>query len=211
MASITLRAELAQTALQTLAAGIGKDKTERHAFIVNQCAVIIALALCKAPPKGQGNPADHAKLAGTFAAAKMTNYAEHCAAFPQALKGRMRSVQDWAQAQDEGIKIAVAAFSGCAPKTYTAEQIKAREDKREAAKLERAKQDKADAKAAKELHAAELAQAEQHGRESVAVTESMVVDMVRAGSLSLSLILSGLGYDAAEVQAHPVGAVALAA
>lgn len=198
---------IGQTALQSLSAAIGNDKHAKHAFIVATVSTIIALALCKAPPKGFGNPADHTKLAETFAAAKMKNYAEHCAAFPQALKGRMRSIDAWEEAQEEGAIIVLAAFAGCAPKVYTAEQLTAREEKKAKAAKERAKNDKADAKAAKDLAKAELEAEYQRGYEAgrasmmadmPVVNAAMVADLIRSGAFRLEDIASAMGLEVVE-------------
>ncbi len=180
---------LQMTALQTLVAGLSRDKGARHQFVVNQTAQIVALALCTQPPKGVGDPADHAKLASTFRAAKLERYALHCAAIKAALSGAMRSVSEWEQAQQDAVTLVELAFGALAPKVRTkAEKTKAEEAK--AAKVEAAKVEAAKAvQAAKDMHAAELADAfakgEASGKAAPAMLDAQgVIDAIRAGAFT---------------------------
>lgn len=177
---------VALTTLQSLASGLSKDKHDKHAFIVSHVTLIIALALCKAPPKGLGNPADHAKLADTFAAAKLTSYAQHCAAFPQAFKEtRMRSVDAWDKAQELAADIVVTAFAGCAPRSYSAEELAAKAEKKLAAKAAKLAADKLAEREAKDeakeerqrIHSDGFAE----GRDSVVVTGTMIAELILSG------------------------------
>lgn len=180
------------SALGSLWTLIGGDKHAVHGAIVTYVGTILALAMCDVPPKGHGNPADHGKLAQVFEASKVgKKYAPYCAAFPQALKGRMRSLKTWGAdgeegtAVHEGLAIAMQAFADLAPKTYTDEQEAERAAKREAKKAERAKEEKAAAKEERALRAAELANEFAKGVASVnapVLTAQMVADMVRAGA-----------------------------
>lgn len=199
-----LSSSLRQTALQALSSAIGKDKTERHAFIVSQVSTIIALALCKAPPKGVGNPADHGKLVDVFTKAGMPRYAEHCAAFPQALKGRMRSLDSWEQAQEDGAAVAVAAFAGCAPRTVSPEAQAVKDAKRAAKKVEADKAAKLAERDAKDADKAARQEAFNEGAASVVITPTMVADLIKAGAFTLEAVADALGYDVAEVVAEPV-------
>jgi len=173
------------SAIETLKTGLSKDKADKHAFIVAQVATVIALALCKAPPKGYGNPADWKTLPDVFAGAGLKAYAEHCAAFPQYLKAQgQRSVAEWVDAYALAADAVVAAFTGCAPRTLTPEQLAERESKKAAKKAEKEKAEKAAAAELKAQHKADRAQAFEEGRASVVVTAQAVADMVTSGIFS---------------------------
>lgn len=184
--ALTARASVQGDAIGALWTLIGGDKAAIHAAIVGHVGTIIALALCKAPPKGIGNPADHAKLPELFEASKGgKRYAPYCAAFPQALKGRTRSIEAWEEAQERGAEIACAAFGELAPKTYTVEQMAEREAKRAEKKAEREKEAKKAEREAKALQREELAAEFARGAASVQapiLTAQMVADMIRAGA-----------------------------
>lgn len=173
------------TAIQTLKNGLSRDKHDRHAFIVAQVSTIIALALCKTPPKGHGNPADWKNLPETFKAAGLKAYSEHCAAFPQFLKETgQRSVNEWDTAYALATDATVTAFGPCAPRTLTAEESAKRAEKREAKKAEKAKAEKQAAADQRAQVKAERQQAYDEGRASVVVTAQAVADMVTSGVFS---------------------------
>lgn len=173
------------TAIQTLKNGLSRDKHDRHAFIVAQVSTILALALCKAPPRGHGNPADWKSLPETFKTAGLKNYGEHCAAFPQFLKETgQRSVDDWETAYSMATDVTVTAFGPCAPRTLTAEESAKRAEKREAKKTEKAKAEKQAAADQRAQVKAERQQAFDEGRASVVVTAQAVADMVAANLFS---------------------------
>lgn len=172
------------SALGTLNAGLSDSKADRHQFIVSQCAVIVALALCGAPPRGVGNPADHARLPDVFKAAKLDNYADACASVRQTLKGAMRSVPAWDEACSMGETIAETAFATLAPKVRTQEQQDASAAKKAAKKVETEKQAKLDAKAEKQARAEDLAHEYTRGQQSAVISGAMVADAIRAGAFT---------------------------
>lgn len=200
----SMSAVTAMSALQTLQAGIGKDKVQKHVFIVGQVATIVALALCHEAPKGMGNPADHAKLYATFNDAGLTNYAQHSNAVKVALKGRGRSCASWDAAYEEGMVIVLAAYAGCAPKEYTKAELKAREEKRATKKAEKAKADKAAAEAAAEAAKAARQAVYDEGRANAVITAQAVADLIRAGNFDAE----GLRAIAAALKAAPVDVAA---
>lgn len=200
------------TAIQTLQNGLSRDKHDRHAFIVAQVATIIALALCKTPPKGHGNPADWKNLPETFKAAGLKAYSEHCAAFPQFLKETgQRSVNEWDTAYAMATNATVTAFGPCAPRTLTAEESAKRTEKREAKKAEKAKAEKAQAEEHRAQVKAERQQAFEEGRASVVVTAQAVADMVTSGMFSEDEVQTIGAAIMARVKAHKGAPVALPA
>lgn len=200
MKTFSLTQTVSLSAVETLKNGLSKDKTDKHAFIVAQVATIVALALCKAPPKGHGNPADWKALPEIFKSAGLKNYGEHCAAFPQYLKATgQRSVAEWTDAYAMAADATIAAFSGCAPRTLTPEQVAERQAKKDAKKTEKAAAEKAAAAELKAQHKADRLQAFEEGRASVkadrqqaydegrasvAITAQAVADMVTSGIFS---------------------------
>ena len=186
--SASLSSAIALTALESLKNGLSRDKADRHAFIVSHTATVIALAMVHTAPKGIGNPADWAKLPAMFEASGLKGYADHCAAFKQALKGRARKVADWSTAQEEAADVVLAAFAPLAPRTLTPEQVAKREADKAAKKAEREKGAKAAEKAAKVAQAEGLKAARQaafdEGRASVVITATDIATMLRAGSFS---------------------------
>lgn len=206
--TVSMSAVTAMTALQTLQAGIGKDKVQKHVLIVGQVATIVALALCRTPPAGLGDPADHAKLYATFNDAGLKNYAQHSNAVKVALKGRGRSCASWDAAYEEGMSIVLAAYAGCAPKEYTKAELKAREEKRATKKVEKAKADKeaaeAAAEAAKQAQADMRQQAYDEGRANAVITAQAVADLIRSGGFDAE----GLRAIAAALKAAPVDVAA---
>lgn len=181
-----LQAHYGMTALETLTAAIGKDKHARHALIVSKVGDILALALCKAPPKGIGSPADWKALADRFTAAKLTRYADAAAGFIPALKGKTRSVEAWEDAQATGLTLAENAFADCAPRSLSDEEQAKRTEKRAAKLAERTKTAKALEREERDMRRAELAQEYERGRAAAqavpVLTADMVADMVRAGA-----------------------------
>lgn len=179
------------TAYQSLSMALSSDKGDRHGFIVAHVATIVALALCKAPPAGLGNPADHAKLAEMFTAVGKDAYAKHCAALKPAMREvGMRSIESWDDAYSMGETIACAAFGALAPRRYTADELAARDAKKAAKKAEKA--DKG-------------AQPD-----APLLTGAVVADLIKAGQFSgadLDLIAAALS---AVRQAVTTGALAIA-
>ena len=185
MTKLSLSQSVNLTAIQTLKNGLSRDKHDRHAFIVAQVSTILALALCKAPPKGYGNPADWKSLPETFKGAGLKNYGEHCAAFPQFLKETgQRSVPEWEAAYTLATNAVVTALGPCAPRTLTPEESAKRAEKREAKKAEKAKAEEQAAADQRAQVKAERQQAYEEGRASVIVTAQVVVDMVTSGIFS---------------------------
>lgn len=169
---------------------VGGDKDAIHAGIVREVGTVLALALVHTAPKGFGNAGDHAYMRDLFEASQGgKRYAPHCAAFPQALKGRMRKVAEWDAACEEGFAIALAAFADLAPKTYTADELSQREAKRTEKKAEREKAAKKAEREARILHRAELnaeysrgvADGKAQGSAPV-LTAQAVADMIQAGA-----------------------------
>jgi len=201
MKTLSLASTVSLSAVETLKTGLSRDRHDKHAFIVAQVATVIALALCKAPPKGYGNPADWKTLPDVFAGVGLKAYAEHCAAFPQYLKAQgQRSVTEWADAYAMAADVTIAAFSGCAPRTLTPEQVVERQAKKDAKKAEKEKAEKTAAAELKAQHKADRlqafeegraqalaegrAQAFAEGRASVVITAQAVADMITSGIFS---------------------------
>lgn len=195
----------AVTALQALRAIIGADKVGRHDAIVVQVATIAALALADQPPKGLGNPADHAKVAQCFTEANMPRYAQACIGFTTALRVKGFRSLSWEDAQTEGLAMADAMLADLRPRVLSKAEAKAKEAKaaaRKATKVEEAKAEAAAAQAkADEAKAAELRAAYERGQsEPRPITAENVADLIRAGAFDTQ----GLQVIAAALKGAPV-------
>lgn len=203
-----------RTAIASLSAIVGVDKVARHDLIVEHVGTILALALAATPAKGYGNPADHAKVAQVFTAAKMTRYAEACVGLKAALQAKgFRSIPEWDDALLEGFAMADSMLADLRPKTYTKAQLKEREEaaaKRKVAKEQERKDEAAKAEQAqKDAIAAAYAKGQAEAQPPV-ITAEMIADMVRAGQFNadgLRLIAEAImAASATEVQPRLIAA-----
>jgi flagellar biosynthesis GTPase FlhF len=201
--SIPAQAAVSMSALQAVKGLMGTDKVAQFDTLIAQTAIIGALALCTQPPKGYGNPADHAQLSKVFAEAKKDKLADHAKGYSTALRVRgFRSIADWAEACEEAYALAEEVFAPCAPKVKTkAEQAAA--EARKAEKSKAAEQAKAEEeRKAAELKAAELADAFRAGQAAApSLTAETVADCIRAGAFTAE----GLALIRAALEAAPVG------
>lgn len=198
---------ITMTALETLRGALSNDKGLRHVLIVSEVAKVVALAVCQQPPKGVGNPADHAKLVALFTDAKLTKYAEHSAGVKAAIKGQgQRSISSWDEALEFGTSTAMAAYDACAPLVVSKDAQAARDAKKAEGKAARELKAKEEEKAASDLRAAEVSDAYAKGVRA-GLSAQAVADAIRANQFSaadLKVIRAALADEGRTVEAATV-------